>query len=87
MVGKRREKKITALLLVFLEIFPLFCMANVQSKVWTKGKVILSPSVRLHHCLEKRPEFLPRKPALGFINSLPNSDYGEDFKWVKLART
>lgn len=67
MVGKRREQKITALLLVFLEIFHLFYMTNVQSEAWTKGKVILTPSVRLQHCLEKRPEFPPREPALGLI--------------------
>lgn len=79
MVGERREQKITALLLMLLEIFHLFYMTNVQSEAWTKGKVILTPSVRLHHCLENRPEFLPRKPALGLIHSLPNSDYGEVF--------
>lgn len=67
--GEKERKKMTALLLVFLEIFHLFYMSNVQSEAWTKGKVILTLSVRLHHCLENRPEFLPRKPALGFINS------------------
>lgn len=44
--GKKERKKITALLLVFLEIFHLFYMTNVQSKACTKGKVILTTSVR-----------------------------------------
>lgn len=75
---EKERKKITAILLVFLGILHLLYVTNVYPKVWTEGKkAILTPSVRLHHHLENRPEFLPRKLALGFINSLPNSDYDE----------